>query len=116
VAGLLQGGWARKSQKRGVRTVFFNRKWTDERLDQLLRDVEQTKRDFQQLLQEWDATSSRVTKVLRRIRSAEAAQEKQEEPAAEVAARLDAGKPATLPTSPGRMERIKAQLTARNGG
>ena len=93
--------------------MFFNRKWTDARCDELQREVEATKRAFQQLVQEWDATSARVTKVLRRIRTAEVAQER-EEPV-DIAERLDASTPSTIPTPPGRLDRIRQQLAARGG-
>jgi len=93
--------------------VFFNRKWTDARCDELQREVEATKRAFQQLVQEWDATSARVTKVLRRIRTAEVAQEREE--TGDIAERLDASTPSTIPTPPGRLDRIRQQLAARGG-
>ena len=93
--------------------MFFNRKWTDARCDELQREVEATKRAFQQLVQEWDATSARVTKVLRRIRTAEVAQEREE--SVDIAERLDASTPSTIPTPPGRLDRIRQQLAARGG-
>jgi len=111
--GVPEGWWARKCSKKEVRPVFFNRKWTDARCDELQREVEATKRAFQQLVQEWDATSARVTKVLRRIRTAEVAQEREE--TGDIAERLDASTPSTIPTPPGRLDRIRQQLAARGG-
>src|SRR5260370_88594 len=91
--------------------MFFNRKWTDARCNELQREVEELKRSFQQLVQEWDATSARVTKVLRRIRTAEVAQEREEQ--GDIFERLDGHPPSTIPTPPGRLDRIREQLAAR---
>jgi hypothetical protein len=93
--------------------VFFNRFRTNARLSELEQEVSGLKRAFQAMTQEWDATTSRVTKVLRRIRTSEEAQERVETPG--IVERLDASTPSTIPTPPGRLDRIRQQLAAREG-
>jgi len=96
--------------------VFFNRFRTNARVTQLETDLAALKRAFSQIEQDWDATTARVTKVLRRIRSAEVAQEREELDSPTEA--LDATTPVTIKTPPDRLERIRTQLEARgrNGG
>jgi len=91
--------------------MFFNSFRTNRRISQLETDVTELRRGFEQLQQEWDATSLRVTKTLRRLRSAEERREQQEAPAGEVVDG-EAGKLplTTVGASPDRMARIKKQL------
>ena len=96
--------------------MFFHSKATKQDLAQLAQEVAGLKREFNALLQEWDATSHRVTKVLRRIRTAEEAQDREvKEEFVEGSAGLQ---PSTIPTPPDRLTRIREQLQARgkNGG
>ncbi len=93
--------------------MFFNSFRTRARLTQLETELAGLKRAFSQIEQDWDATTARVTKVLRRIRTAEVAQEREEEVSAGNA--LDESQPSTIPTPPGRLQRIREQLAARGG-
>ena len=90
---------------------LFKSKFTDERLEQLQKDIDQLKRDFQVVLQEWDACSTRVTKMLRRIRTETAAQDAKDEFVEQAATTL----PLTIQTPSDRMTRIREQLAARGG-
>ncbi len=94
--------------------MFFNSLRTNRRLSQLETDVTDLRRGFQQLQQEWDATSLRVTKTLRRLRSAEERRGQEEAPADEVVDG-EAGKLplTTVGASPDRMARIRKQLADR---
>jgi septal ring factor EnvC (AmiA/AmiB activator) len=96
--------------------VFFNSFRTNARVTQLETEVARLKQAFSQIEQDWDATTARVTKVLRRIRTAEVAQDREEQ--GDIVERLDASTPSTIPTPPGRLDRIRKQLEARgkNGG
>ena len=91
--------------------MFFNSFRTNRRISQLETDVTELRRGFEQLQQEWDATSLRVTKTLRRLRSAEERREREEAPAGEVVDG-EAGKLplTTVGASPDRMARIRQQL------
>ncbi len=91
--------------------MWFSRKnQQDPMVAELRRDIDQLKRDFHQVQQEWDATSTRVTKMLRRIRMEVAAQEPEDAPDV-VDARL-ASAAGTIPASSGRLAKIKQQLEA----
>jgi TolA-binding protein len=94
--------------------MFFNSFRTNRRISQLETDVTELRRGFEQLQQEWDATSLRVTKTLRRLRSAEERREQDEAPAGD-AVNVEAGKLplTTVGASPERMERIRKQLAER---
>jgi hypothetical protein len=100
--------------------VFFSRFSVNRRLteldlkfEKLQKENERLLREFSQLVQEWDATASRVTKVLRRIRTTEEAQERRSEG-------IEASEPIELAPTPGtatgRMEKIRAQLAQRKEG
>jgi hypothetical protein len=81
---------------------------------QLRIELDQLKRAFAQVQQEWDTTVDRVAKTLRRIRRAEQAQELVIED--ENAKLSEPSALTTVPTPPDRMTRIKQQLAARKGG
>jgi predicted nucleic acid-binding Zn-ribbon protein len=95
---------------------FFNRKSTDRELEAVRTELDSLKREFRQVMQEWDATQDRVSKVLRRI-----ARERQAAEAAESGLTTegeDAGASLPLTTAPTpstRLERIKSQLAERGG-
>lgn len=94
--------------------MFFNRMSTNRKITQLETDIVELKRSYQSLLQEWDATSLRVTKTLRRLRSSEVRRE-----LAEGDGEGDAAGTApltTVPTPPDRMTRIRQQLAGRKEG
>jgi len=93
--------------------VFFNSFRTRARLSQVETELAGLKRQFAQMEQEWDATTARVTKTLRRIRTTEVAQAREEEESP--VDRLDASSPSTIPTPPDRLTRIRQQLAARGG-
>jgi len=96
--------------------VFFNRNSTHKRVEQLEQDFVELKRAFEQVQQEWDATSTRVTKMLRRIRDEAVRLEENQvqETKSSFVERADA----TVPTAPGRLAKIQEQLALRptNGG
>jgi hypothetical protein len=95
--------------------VFFNRFSTNRRLTQLESDLTALTRAFQSVQQEWDATSLRVTKTLRRLRSAEVRREQEESDTGVETQSVDARLAAagTLGQTPDRMTRIREQLAAR---
>jgi len=111
--GLQRGGGRANHLERQVRPVFFNRSRTDARLTQVETELSELKRRFSQIEQEWDATTARVTKVLRRIRTSEVAQEREE--TGNIVGALDASGPSTIATPPDRLTRIRQQLAARGG-
>lgn len=110
--GVLQGGVLPLS-KEG--TVWFSRENPQgERIKELELDLrklrgehDELKRHFAQMEQEWDATVHRVTKVLRRLRSAQEAEETDVEATPEVLPET------TLRPSSGRLDKIREQLAAR---
>ncbi len=111
--GLQRGGGRAIHLERQVHPVFFNRSRTDARLTQVETELSELKRRFSQIEQEWDATTHRVTKVLRRIRTSEEAQAREvKEDFVEGAAGLQ---PSTIPTPPDRLTRIRQQLAVRGG-
>jgi len=80
-------------------------------LEELESKYSALKREFEGVLQEWDACQARVSKVLRRIARAEQARDHAEEP--EVAT-TQGTLPLTAPgTSPDRMAKIREQLAAK---
>ena len=90
--------------------MFFGRFCTRRELNEVKQELEKLQGTWRQVQQEWDATADRVTKVLRRIRRAEQAQE--------AAAGTDDTGQQTLPltsvsTASTRLDRIKAQLAGR---
>jgi len=91
--------------------VFFGRFCTRRELNEVKQELENLQRSWRQVQQEWDATADRVTKVLRRIRRAEQAQE--------ATARADDIEQQTpmpltsVPTAGNRLDRLKAQLAGR---
>ncbi len=93
--------------------MFFNSFRTNARVTQLETEVAGLKRAFAQIEQDWDATTARVTKVLRRIRTSEVAQEREE--MVDETRALDASTPSTIPTPPSRLARIREQLATRGG-
>jgi len=91
--------------------VFFGRFCTRRELNEVKQELEKLQGTWRQVQQEWDATADRVTKVLRRIRRAEQAQEA-------AAGADDTGQQQSLPltsvpTASTRLDRIKAQLAGR---
>jgi outer membrane murein-binding lipoprotein Lpp len=90
---------------------LFHRNSTNQKLDAIEAELRELKRRFLQMEQEWDATSSRVSKTLRRIARAEQAADKEE-----LIEKLDAA-PAlpltTISASPERMEKIRKQLAEK---
>ncbi len=94
--------------------MFFNSFRTNRRISQLETDVTELRRGFEQLQQEWDATSLRVTKTLRRLRSAEERREPAEAPAGDEVNGEGAKLPlTTVGASPERMAKIRKQLAER---
>ena len=90
---------------------FFQRNSTNQKLDTIEAELRELKRRFLQMEQEWDATSSRVSKTLRRIARAEQAADKEE-----LIEKLDAAPALPLTTisgSPERIERIRKQLAEK---
>jgi hypothetical protein len=83
---------------------------TKRKIAQLEFEVEALKRSWIQVQQDWDATSARVTKVLRRIATAEAKRAQAEEVEVEEQPTLPL---TTLTTSPDRAQRIRDQLAAK---
>jgi hypothetical protein len=82
---------------------------TKRKLEELENKYSDLKRQFEGVLQEWDACQARVSKVLRRIARAEQAKDQAELP--DVG---EGGTPLTTSgTSPDRMARIRAQLAER---
>jgi len=80
-------------------------------LDAIETELRELKRRFLQMEQEWDATTARVSKTLRRIARAEQAADKEE-----LIEKLDAAPTLPLTTlsgSPERMERIRKQLAEK---
>lgn len=113
--GFLRGGVT--SSKEGM-LGLFNIFSTNRRLEQVELSIAELKRAFHGMEQEWDTTSMRVTKVLRRLRSAEERRER-EESGDGVAEGADAGVSSpltTIPTPPDRMTKIRQQLAARKEG
>jgi len=84
--------------------------FTKHELDLLRTDVDQLKRSFAQVQQEWDATVDRVAKTLRRIRRAEQAQAAAESDDGGAADAALASAAPTLQTSQQRLETIRRQL------
>jgi len=81
------------------------------RLSELERDVSNLKRSFDQVQQEWDATSTRVTKMLRRIRHEVQRLDEPDEP--EVVEGERSLPLTTLGASGDRLSRIRQQLAAK---
>jgi len=93
---------------------------TDRRVAQLEKDFDELKRRFLQMEQEWDATSMRVTKTLRRLRSAEERRERSDGEDAPLPGQVPPNLPlTTVVPSSDRMTKIRQQLAERqrtNGG
>jgi len=94
--------------------VFFNKNSTNRRLERLEQELDTLKSAFRTMSQDWDATSDRVTKVLRRLRLESQRRE-------EADAATDGEGSETLPltsvvTPPDRMTRIRQQLAGRKEG
>ena len=90
---------------------LFNRISTERKFELLQNQLDDLKREFRQVVQEWDATEARVSKVLRRIKRAEQAADAAADPE-------DPGAQGTLPLttvapSSDRMNRIREQLAAK---
>jgi len=85
---------------------------TKHELAQVRNDVDQLKRSFAQVQQEWDATVDRITKTLRRIRRAEQAQAAAESDD-DAGADALASATASLQTSPSRLDKIREQLAEK---
>ena len=84
---------------------------TKRKLAELEAEFELLKRSWKQVEQDWDATSARVSKVLRRIATSEAAARAREE---EQQPDVPTNEPlTTMATSSERMGRIRQQLAAR---
>jgi len=84
---------------------------TKRKLDELEIQFASLKREFEGVLQEWDACQARVSKVLRRIARAEQAKDQAELPDVVDGQR---SLPLTTPgASPDRMARIRAQLAEK---
>jgi hypothetical protein len=94
---------------------FFQKLSTNRKLNEVLEELELVKRTVQQLQQEWDATSMRVSKVLRRLARGEQATD---ENIRGVADELDQRQiPLTTVTPSGsRLAKIREQLAARGKG
>ncbi len=94
--------------------MFFNKNSTNRRLDRLEQDLDALKSAFRTMSQDWDATSDRVTKVLRRLRL-----ESQRREQAEAETDGEGNEPLPLTsvaTPPDRMTRIRQQLAGRKEG
>ncbi len=90
---------------------FFQGKSTKREFEQVHQELADLKRRFLQMGQEWDATSTRVSKVLRRLARAEQAADDQTNVPIE-------GNGGSLPltsigTSSDRMAKIRAQLAQK---
>jgi len=84
---------------------------TKRKLEEVETQLAALKRDWQGVLQEWDACQARVSKVLRRIARAEQARDQAETP--EIVT-TQGTLPLTAPgTSPDRMNKIREQLAAK---
>jgi hypothetical protein len=96
-------------------TVWFSRGISqNRRVTELESKVEKLTRDFQSLLQEWDATALRVTKTLRRLREWEQRREQETGEETPVAGQIPPNLPlTTLSPSSDRMGRIRRQLAER---
>src|SRR5206468_10033523 len=68
--GFLRGG---VTTQKGGDVWFFQGKSTRREFEQVHQELAELKRRFLQMEQEWDATSTRVSKVLRRLARAEQA-------------------------------------------
>jgi hypothetical protein len=86
---------------------------TKRKIAQLEFEVEALKRTWIQVQQDWDATSARVTKVLRRIATAEAKRVQAEDRDEVVEEQQPTLPLTTLTTSPDRAQRIRDQLAAK---
>jgi hypothetical protein len=94
--------------------VFFNRNSTNRRVTELESKLDKLTRDFQSLLQEWDATALRVTKTLRRLREWEQRREQEMGEETPVVGQIPPNLPlTTLSPSSDRMGRIRRQLADR---
>jgi len=90
---------------------FFRGNSTKREFEQVHQEMAELKRRFLQMEQEWDATSTRVSKVLRRIARAEQAADDRTDAVIE-------GNGGTLPltsiaTPSDRMAKIRAQLAQK---
>ncbi len=113
------GGWAWTRgfpkggcyHSRGGYVWFFQSNSTKREFESVWKELAEMKRRWMQLEQEWDATSSRVSKVLRRLARAEQAQDLAESGSDD---KGSASLPLTsLPTPPDRLTRIRTQLATR---
>jgi len=90
---------------------FFQSKSTKREFESVWKELAEVKRRWLQLEQEWDATSTRVSKVLRRIARAEQAED---QAAVGGEDKGNVSLPLTsLPSPPDRLARIRAQLATR---
>ncbi len=84
---------------------------TKRKLEEVENQFATLKRDWQTVLQEWDACQARVSKVLRRIARAEQAKDRADEP--EVVEDKRSLPLTTAGASPDRMAKIREQLAAK---
>jgi hypothetical protein len=93
---------------------FWNRISTERKFELLQQQLDDLKRDFRTITQEWDATADRVAKTLRRIKRAEQAALVAEDPDPGAGEDGQGKLPLTTITgSPERMARIREQLAAK---
>jgi vacuolar-type H+-ATPase subunit D/Vma8 len=88
---------------------------TKHKLNEVLEELELVKRTVQQLQQEWDATSMRVSKVLRRLARTEQAVEGSAHDAADEALQRQIPLTTVAPSG-SRLAKIREQLAARGKG
>jgi len=89
---------------------LFNKKDTEHKLERLENQLTELKRQFESVLQEWDACQARVSKVLRRIARAEQARDGAERPEPGDGTQLPL---TTVPVASDRMAKIREQLAQR---
>jgi hypothetical protein len=90
---------------------FWNRISTERKFELLQHQLDDLKRSFTNVLQEWDACQARVSKVLRRIARAEQARDHADEP--EVVDGERSLPLTTLGASGDRLNKIREQLAAK---
>jgi hypothetical protein len=88
---------------------LFNSFSLRRKISDLEQEVARLKALWTQVEQDWDATSARVSKVLRRLRASEEAAERA---GGGTDVDVRTGVPTTVPAASGRLQKIKEQLAA----
>ncbi len=94
--------------------MFFGRFCTKRELSEVKQELDKLQGAWRQMQQEWDATATRVSKVLRRIRRAEQSQDPAD--GADDTGQQPSLPLTSVPTAGNRLDRLRSQLAGRKSG